>query len=233
MRVMVGNNTGWFVHCLSRETGRIGHLFSPGAKRGPYPWIPYALDNGAFSCWSMETNTFDANKWAETYEPWKQLVYWAATATQKPLWAIVPDLPGNAAGTITKWNAHVQYVIDAEILPAIAVQDGMTVEMVKELYPAPAVVCVGGTTEWKWGTIETWAKAFNRVHLLRCNMPDKLQYLEDLGVESCDGTGWMRGSSKQIRGLEEWARKKPDPQMYSLSPSMFREPKNNQMEWAF
>ena len=35
MLVMPANSTGWFWHCLGRETGRIGHLFSPGAQRGP------------------------------------------------------------------------------------------------------------------------------------------------------------------------------------------------------
>ena len=233
MRVMLGNNTGWFVHCLARETGKIGHLFSPDANRGPYPWIPYALDNGAFSCWDMKANAFNGEKWTATYEAWKKLIYWSSTATQKPLWAIAPDYPGNAAGTIVKWKAHVQQVIDAEIPPAIAVQNGMTVEMVKDLYPSPVVICVGGTTEWKWETIELWAKSFSRVHLLRCNMPSKLQYLEDLGVESCDGTGWLRGDARQVRGLETWARRNPEPKMFSLSPSMFRTPKNGQQEWAF
>ena len=44
MIVMPANATGWFWHCLARETGRIGHLYSPGAQRGPWPWFPFALD---------------------------------------------------------------------------------------------------------------------------------------------------------------------------------------------
>ena len=34
MIVMPANSTGWFWHCLARETGKIGHLYSPGAQRG-------------------------------------------------------------------------------------------------------------------------------------------------------------------------------------------------------
>lgn len=202
MLVMPANSSGWFWHCLARETGRIGHLFSLGAQRGPWPWFPYALDNGAFSCWNQEDNSFDYGKWSDTYPKWRQLVYWAACATQRPLWAIVPNIPGNCDGTIVKWKAHAREVLDSEIPAALAVQDGMTVEMVKTLQPHPVVICVGGSTEWKWSTVEMWAKAFKRVHVLRCNSPDKLDYLESLGVESCDGTGWNRGDKRQKVGLE-------------------------------
>jgi hypothetical protein len=233
MIVMVSNNTGWHTHCLARETGKLGHLFSADGWKRPFPWLPYALDNGAFSCWDRNTNYFDADKWAETYPKWKQLIYKASTATQRPLWAIVPDTPGCAAGTIVKYKAHVQQVIDAEILPAIAVQDGMTPQMVKELYPSPGVIAIGGTDEFKWGTIETWVKEFKRVHVLRCNMPDRLQYLEDLGIESCDGTGWMKGNRMQLAGLENWARKKPEPKHYAIAPHAFRAERHGQQEWAF
>lgn len=211
MIVMPANSTGWFWHCLARETGKIGHLYSPGAQRGPWPWFPFAFDNGAFSCWDRKTNQFDESKW-KTIEPqWEAMIRWAAPSVQRPRWAIVPDVPGNGEATLERFRKYVQRVIDAEILPAIAVQDGMTVEMVKQLRPAPAVIAIGGSDEWKWSTVEMWAGAFRRVHLLRCNSPAKLNYLENLGIESCDGTGWARGSRNQTAGLERWARKRPTP----------------------
>jgi hypothetical protein len=230
---MPANATGWFWHCLARETGRIGHLYSPGAQRGPWPWFPYALDNGAFSCWDMQSNSFDAVKWAEVYVKWQALIYWAASATQRARWAIVPDEPGNGQATLTKWDAYVQQVTDAEIPAALAVQDGMTVQDVKNLKLSPSVICVGGTTEWKWETVEMWATEFSRVHVLRCNSPEKLYWLEELGVESCDGTGWNRGDRKQTGGLESWARLKPNPQLYSLAGYVCRKERNGQMQWAF
>jgi len=104
---------------------------------------------------------------------------------------------------------------------AMAVQDGMTVDQVKAVNPE--VVCVGGTTEWKWATIEEWARSFPRVHLLRCNAPAKLDYLEALGVESCDGTGWNRGDRNQTVGLEQWARLKATPTSLMLSGHVCRE----------
>jgi hypothetical protein len=87
----------------------------------------------------------------------------------------------------------------------------MTVEQVKALRPGPVVICVGGTDEFKWGTLQQWTTNFPRVHVLRVNQPDKLNFLESLGVESCDGTGWNRGNRKQTKGVEEWARNKPTP----------------------
>lgn len=233
MLVMPSNSTGWFWHCLARETGRVGHLYSPDSQRGPWPWFPYALDNGAFACWDMATNIFDGSKWGEVYPKWQRLLYWAASCPQRPRWAIVPDTPGCAVGTLTKWAAYAQQVIDAEIPPALAVQDGMTVEEVKALYPAPVVICIGGTTEFKWSTVEMWAASFPRVHVLRCNSPEKLHYLESLGVESCDGTGWNRGDRKQTAGLESWAREHATPQLHSLTPYVSRSKKTKQMRLAY
>lgn len=230
MIVMPANATGWFWHCLARETGRIGHLYSPGAQRGPWPWFPFALDNKVFAYWDMATNTFDHERYeAEAMPEWLRLIAWAAP-TGLAKWAIVRDVPGNAELTLQHYEKYHRVVADAEIPPAIAVQDGMTPADVRSLKNKPVVICVGGTTEWKWETVEIWAKEFPRVHVLRCNSPEKLPYLESLGVESCDGTGWNRGDRRQTQGLENWARKKPEPKIYSLAPYVCRKARDSQAE---
>ena len=221
---MPANSTGWFWHCLARETGKLGHLFSPLAQRGPWPWFPYALDNGAFSAWNPQNNSFDETQWNE--HAWRCLMVWAASQTQKPMWAIVPDRPGCAQQTIKKWSQYAGIVREIGIPLALAVQDGMTAEVVKALDPLPDVIAVGGSTNWKWETVEMWAKAFKRVHLLRCNMPDKLEYLEGIGIESCDGTGWCRGNRKQTSGLEAFVRKNASPITSPLASFVCREPKD-------
>jgi hypothetical protein len=221
--VMPANASGWFWHALARETGRLGHLFSPGGQRGPWPWFPYALDNGAFSCWDARANTFDEVRWAATERVWHRLVFWAQAAPIAPLWAIVPDVPGNAGATLERWERYAPQM--RRIPRALAVQDGMDVGDVKALDPAPEVIAVGGTTEWKWATVATWAAEFPRVHLLRCNSPTKLYELEALGVESCDGTGWSRGDRKQTAGLEEWARSRAAPVTHPLWPHVCRAPR--------
>lgn len=206
MIVMPANSSGWFWHCLARETGKLGHLMSPRAQRGPWPWLPYALDNGAFSCWNPEDNSWNQRKWEQTETEWKHLLFWAQSNRQKAMWGIVPDRPGDWKETCSRWSKYAGFVVDSGIPLAVAVQDGATIESVMSLLPTPAVIAVGGSTDWKWETVDMWAKAFPRVHLLRCNAPEKLSYLEQLGVESCDGTGWNRGNPSQTRGLENFCR---------------------------
>lgn len=227
MKVMPANASGWFWHSLARETGRLGHLYSPRGQRGPWPWFPYALDNGAFSCWEPKTNTFDDFKWAAVERQWQQLIVWAQCAAIKPLWAIVPDVPGNAARTFEKWE---QFAPTMPFPKALAVQDGMEPSDVHTLEHLPDVIAVGGSTEWKWETVERWAANFPRVHLLRCNSPARLYDLERIGVESTDGTGWSRGDRKQTSGLEGWARSKASPVCDPLWPHVCRQPRNKGQE---
>jgi hypothetical protein len=205
MIVMPSNATGWFWVSLALQTGRLGHLYSPGAERGPWPWFPYALDNGAFACWNPKNNnSFDNLKWKRTEVLWMEMLEWTKYKQQKPLWAIVPDRPGDWEETCRKWSEYAGIVVQSGIPLAVAVQDGATPESVRQLTPAPNVIAVGGSTEWKWATVEMWAKEFPRVHLLRCNAPSKFDYLLKLGVESCDGTGLNRGDENQTKGAEEW-----------------------------
>ena len=139
---------------------------------------------------------------------------------------------GNAEQTFQKWSEYVGCVVASGISAAIAVQDGMTVESVKSLSIQPDVICVGGTTEWKWETVESWANSFKRVHLLRCNMPDKLDYLQSLGVESCDGTGWNRGDRRQTEGLERWAKMNANPVDHDIFPFVSRATCKHQITFA-
>lgn len=40
-----------------------------------------------------------------------------------------------------------------------------------------------------------------RLHVGRVNSPAALGWLQELGVGSCDGTGWLRGDPVQLQGL--------------------------------
>ena len=234
MIVMPACSSGWFWHCLARETGRLGHLFSPGAQRGPWPWLPEAYDNGNFALWTPETNTFDFDRWnSSQIVLWRQLMFWAQVSGGARRWAIVPDVPGNAAETLRFWKLYSPEVIAAGIPLALAVQNGMTPADVYPLDPAPEVICVGGDTAWKWETAEMWCSKFPRVHVLRCNSPAKLDLLDDWGAESTDGTGWQRGDRKQTAGLENWCRARAIPTTEPLTPHVSRAPRcRHQMAFA-
>jgi hypothetical protein len=232
MIVMPANASGWFWHSLARETGKLGHLYSPRAQRGPWPWLPYALDNGAFSCWNPVENTFDAEKWQQTEQAWRELLVWCQCAPIKPRWAIVPDVPGQSVATLERWETYAPEVEAARIPLALAVQDGMTSEIVRQLATQPTVIFVGGSTEWKWETAEMWCREFPRVHVGRCNSPAKLELLESWGCESCDGTGWNRGDRKQTAGLEEWCRARAAPTLERLWPYASRAQDRRQLTFA-
>jgi len=188
MMVMPADNTGIVVGYLAgRYPGKLGHLFGPSRRNGPFAFMPYALDNGAFAA---------GDNWEEA--PWYSLLDWAKLSGQKPLWVIVPDVVGDRLRTIRKWGIYAPQLARYGWPLAFAVQDGMTPEDV----PSDAsVVFVGGTTEWKWQTVAIWCKAFPRVHIGRVNTYWRLWECHDAGAESCDGTGWMRGNQRQLRGL--------------------------------
>jgi len=232
MIVMPSNCTGWFWHSLARETGKLGHLYSPRAQRGPWPWFSYALDNGAFSCWNPKDNSFDESKWKQTEIAWKHLLFWAQANKQKAEWAIVPDRPGSWVETVQKWSQFAGVVEQTGIPLAIAVQDGATVGLVKMLRPEPSVIAVGGSTAWKWDTVKVWAEAFPRVHLLRCNAPEKLHYLQSIGIESCDGTGWNRGNRTQTEGIENFARGLLNKSIWPLAPHVCRSTRKSARQMA-
>lgn len=208
MIVMPANSSGWFWHCLARETGRLGHLYSPGHQRGPWPWFPFGMDNLCYPLWNPEDNSFDEERWqGSTEAAWHRLLFWAECNKQRPLWLIVPDRPGSRDETLVKWERYSPALVERKLCPlALAVQNGMTPGDVRALAIQPAVIAVGGTTEWKWETVEMWTKEFPRVHVLRCNAPDKLAWMQQLGIESTDGTGWNRGDRKQTEGIERFCR---------------------------
>jgi hypothetical protein len=191
---MLSNNTKGAVHWMAgRFPELVGHLYSPKAQRGPYKWLPYALDNGAFGAFKS------GSEWDESV--WIELLEWAKLSGQAPLWALVPDVVGDRIRTLRKWGIYAPIARRYGWPLAFAVQDGMTESDV----PRDAdVVFVGGSTEWKWSTVGTWAR-FPWCHVGRVNEYRRLVQCEELGVKSVDGTGWLREpDGRQWRGYVAW-----------------------------
>lgn len=192
--VMPSNHGGVTTGYLAgRYPGKVGHLYSPGGQRGPWSFLPYALDNGAFGA-------FTAGKpWDAA--PWLDLLAWAKLSGRDPMWVLVPDVVGDRDATLNAWSKWSGSAARCGWPLAFAVQDGMTGADV----PRDAtVVFVGGSTAWKWRTLESWCGSFPRVHVGRVNTYRRLWQCHDAGAESCDGTGWMRGDQKQLAGLRAY-----------------------------
>lgn len=197
MMVMPANSSKGLVHhWATRYPGLIGHLYSPTAQRGPYRWIPYALDNARFPAWQKGT------EWSEPdYLVLLEWAYRAALAGQAPLWVLVPDVVADREGTLHEWDKWSSIVESYGFKLAFAVQDGMSK---KDVPQNAAVIFIGGTTAWKWNTAPQWCASFDRVHIGRVNGYDDLLRAQSAGAESVDGTGWFRGDQWQLAGLQRW-----------------------------
>jgi hypothetical protein len=183
---MVSNAGGNWVGALAAETGALGHLYSPGAQRGPFPFLPYALDNGVFSAWQKNVD-FPEDRW-------RRLLEWPDRFSQKPLWALVPDSVADRDRTLEKWERFSPVVRAAGFRPAFAVQDGMTFADVPD---SDCMLFLGGTTGWKVAAIPTWCATFpGRVHVGRVNHFDRLLACYEAGAVSVDGNGWFRTKNK-------------------------------------
>jgi len=200
MIVMPANNTGAVVGWLAgRFPERVGHLYSIGSFRGPYEFLPYALDNGRYPCWA------NGYKWDE--RQYIGLLDRVAQCGQAPKWALVPDVVADAEATLREWDAWAVRVQQYGWPLAFAAQDGHTPDDV----PSEAeVVFVGGTTDWKRRTIHQWCEAFPRVHVGRINTGKWLWECHRAGAESCDGTGWLRGDKVQLAGLVSYLERSAD-----------------------
>ncbi len=198
--VMPANQTGAvFCYMAGRYEGLLGHLYSPGAQRGPWKFFPYALDNGAYPAWVK------GYAWSE--EAWLELLVWAHRRPPhlSPLWALLPDVVANRELTIERWHKYLPIVRSFGYRPAFAVQDGMTFEDVPD---DTCMLFLGGTTEWKDAAIEPWCGRFpGRVHVGRVNRKARLMKCYRAGAVSVDGSGWWHDDNGQraelVRFLEE------------------------------
>lgn len=194
MMVMPANNGHNKVHYWAGRYGFLGHLYSPGAQRGPFPHLPYALDNGAFGAFKNET--------AWDSEAWLDLLKWAKGNDQKPLWAAVPDVVGDAQETLESWYRWSPVVRSYGFKAALCAQDGMTDEQIRGC--GADVLFIGGGTDWKWANLYRLCELHDWVHVGRVNGYRGLARCYDAGAKSCDGTGWFRGRKEQLAGLERY-----------------------------
>lgn len=211
MIVMPSNNTGSVVRELNEaHPGQLGHLMGPEPGGWRTPFMPYALDNGAFGAWKAgerfrQVPFLGLCDRAQIYQ---------RNGGAPPEWLLCPDVVGDRDKTLWQWGAWEDSLRRWYGWPlAFAVQDGMTGADV----PADAqVVFIGGTTRWKRRMLGHFCARFPRVHVGRINTYKWLWVCAEHGAESCDGTGWLRGNQDQIEGLRrflaEWAaghRKRP------------------------
>jgi len=191
--IMPANSTNELVHLWAAMYGQVGHLYTPARNERLRPWLPYVLDNGRYAE-TLAGVPFDADRFLRYVETYVQ-------REQQPRWIAVPDVPFYGDGTVEMYEEWALKLQQYKVPLAVVVQDGMTPEIVQGLSVKPDVIFVGGTYDWKWQTARDWCRVFPRVHVGRVNSPRRLDELEAMGCESCDGSGWFRGKGPQVVGL--------------------------------
>lgn len=208
MLVMPGNHSSPLIHYWAGKYGEVGWLVSPklSNKTRIRPWIPYALDNDIFVTWS------EGKPWSERlfFEGLDRVRLEATREGCRPRWVAVPDRVADRRATLEQWDHYAPRVAAYGWPLAFVVQDGMTP---RDIPGGADVVFVGGSTEWKWRTVEMWCETGRRVHVGRVNSLRRVWLCHDLGAESVDGTGWFRSGSdgaKMLQLEQYFRRERPD-----------------------
>jgi hypothetical protein len=140
---------------------------------------PFAIDNGGFT-------RFDAGAF-------RRLLTKCRNAVERCLFVAVPDVVGSARRTLETfdiWNP----LLDAWPRALVA-QDGL------EDLPIPwqhiSSVFIGGTTTWKesqaaCAIIKAAQIAGKHVHVGRVNTIRRFRKFDELGCDTCDGSGVVR-----------------------------------------
>lgn len=171
----------------SAELGcEVNQLLTPlTRRRRQYPECYFAVDNGAYA-------KFNAN-W------FLSLLKRNEDAIDLCRWVAVPDVVGSAIRTLEvfdRWKLKI-----AQWPLAYVAQDG------QETQPIPwdeiACLFIGGSDQFKLGKAGAAcvkaAKALGKwCHVGRVNTPGRFEYFEELGADSCDGTGLARYSHMRL-----------------------------------
>lgn len=175
----------------------IGWMTSPDkTNRGHCGRMAWAADNGCFA----QGDRFDAERW---------LRWLASLAPFAPrcLFAVAPDVVGDAAATLARSAPHLPTIRRLGFGAAFVTQDGCH----SDLVPWDALDClfVGGTDAWKLGersyALCAEAKARGKwVHMGRVNSLRRLRACRVSLVDSADGTQLAHRPDETLPLLRRW-----------------------------
>ncbi len=152
-----------------------GHLQNHGFK--------YALDNGAWASFQAGED-FNADRFQRALDK-------VGTAAD---WVVVPDI---VAGGLQSLAFSMSWMERLKGFPLLlAVQDGMEHHHVAQLVGPKVGIFLGGSTEWKLATMESWghfaAKVGAHYHVARVNSAKRIRMAAAAGAASIDGSSATR-----------------------------------------
>jgi len=200
-----------------------GFMFGPahGNVSVPLDETVWAADNGCFT----QGASFSVERWLAYLERWRA---YRATC----LFAVLPDVPFDHDATVARSLPHARAVRELGYTPALAIQEGATVQNVPWESGIGAVFIAGGKPRPAptplWGDIPqerakatrafktgptAWAicrEARRRglhVHVARCNSRRSVQAAHDMGADTVDGTMLAFAPDQNARRMERWFEK--------------------------
>ncbi len=156
------------------------------SAKGPHrtEGFPYAIDNGAWHSYQQGL-PFDEMAFLKVYEKL------GAGAD----FVVLPDIVAGGRDSLAfsmKWKVQLK----ARCPQMLAVQDGITVDDVKELVGPYLGIFVGGTSEWKERTMAQWGELARErtawLHIGRVNSIRRISLCEAAGAHSFDGSSASR-----------------------------------------
>jgi hypothetical protein len=178
------------------KAGTLGYIdtFPQGNKRPE--GVVWCADNSCFS------DKWDEHKW------WKFLTD-NAHAADTCLFAVAPDVVGDAAATLERSLPWLPKIRALGYPAAFVAQDGIH----ETAIPWDEFDClfIGGTTEFKLGPFarEVVREAKKRgkwVHGGRVNSERRWKYMDAIGCDSVDGTYLTFGPDTNLPKLLAWTR---------------------------
>lgn len=168
----------------------IGQLITPNAGNKLVDGAIWALDNGCFG-----------NSWSE--QRWLKRLEQYATA-DNCLFAVVPDVVGDAVGTARLWERWFETVKQYGYRAAFVTQNGCA-----ELPSNADALFTGGDNDWKLGSaahrlVRDAKRRGLWCHMGRVNSRKRFKYAFEHGYDSVDGTFLAFGPDTNLPKLLSW-----------------------------
>jgi hypothetical protein len=187
--------------------GRLGFIDTPAQGNLRPDDVRWCADNGCFS-----------DKWDEA--KWWKFLQDNSHRADSCLFAVAPDVVGDAAATRLKSAPWLSKIRDLGYPVAYVAQDGL--ESLDVPWDEFDVLFIGGTTAWKLGPharrLVARAKARGKwVHMGRVNSEKRYRYAHSIGCDSADGTYLTFGPDVNLPKLLAWARVEDQHSLFEVN----------------
>jgi len=194
----------------------IGLLLTPGCSSAR--WVAshpaFAVDNGIFGLAKRhQEEKFDAERFYR----------WIDTLPRTALFVAAPDVlhfvdlagdgeevpVGDAAATLAQFPQHAQRIRALGFKVALVGQDGIETMLAEIPWDLVDAIFLGGSDAWKLGAgaraLVVEAKARGRhVHMGRANSLKRLEYAQEIGCDTADGTFIQYGGNHNVARVHGW-----------------------------